>query len=248
MELDTLPQLTRLLAQQLETGTAAPTRPSQVPLTIQAILPASTIQGSAQYRSAADPTLKQRPRIQLVDTPGHPKLRSDALSHLLPSSSSGKKPTKLPQVDGVLFVADGTGLNSGDLGLSDAGEFLHDVLLALQRRYERAKSSRTNEIPVLIIASKDDLFTAAPAGLAKKALEKEVARVRAAKARGLMQVEEGDNPGDESALGGWQEGDGDDFTFGVMAEYGVKVDVVGCNVRDAENGVSRCWGWIGQSL
>jgi signal recognition particle receptor subunit beta len=182
-----------------------------------------------------------------VDTPGHPKLRSHALTRILPPQSAGKK-AKSPPLEGVIFVADATGLNTGDTGLGDAGEFLHDILLSLQRRYERTKTSRTKEIPVLVAAAKDDLFTAAPAALATKSLEKEIGRVRSARARGLMGVADGDEASDDNALGGWQDGDGDDFSFATMEEYGIKVTVVGGNVREGEKGVARWWSWIGDCL
>ena len=56
-------------------------------------------------------------------------------------------------------------------GLRQSAEYLHDLLLLLQTRSTKSKSSKApKELPVLVAANKLDLFTALPAPLVKRGI------------------------------------------------------------------------------
>jgi len=239
---------------QLETGNPSTTHTSQIPSTVQTALPKSTVPKSWRYRSTADHETQAPRSLLLTDTPGHGKVRHYAYNAL----SSANPP------HGILFVVDAADLSSSNTGtggasaaLSDAAEYLHDVLLELQKAYNTAKTSKAREIPFLIAANKMDLFTALPAPAVKSTLEREVTRIRETRAKGLLGVgtlgkNEGLGGNDEDrdeereVLGGTSEGD---FKFKAMEEWNVTIDVVGGNAVGEESpGVDGWWDWIGAQL
>lgn len=182
----------------------------------------------------------------LVDTPGHGKLRHYAVDHVV-------KPENLK---GIIYVVDAanlssaTGSRAGE-GLTEAAEYLHDMLLMLQRRYTSSKTSRgPNEIPVLIAANKMDLFTALPAPLVKNALESEVTNIRSTRSKALLDsgisMSEGDAGEEKEWLGDGGEGK---FEFRQMEEVNVPIEIAGGNVT-GEGGpdVAKWWDWIGSHL
>lgn len=180
-------------------------------------------------------------RYQLIDTPGHGKLRGEQATKYLEE----------PALSGIIYVVDAASLGSGNSGpLKDAAAYLHDVLLQLQKR-TTGKGSRKGkgEISVLIAANKQDLFTALPPGAVRERLETEIERVRQSKNKGLVDV--GDNREDDdedSMLGGGGE---DQFRFKMLEnDYGIKVEVAGGAVRgeEAGKGVERWEHWIGGCL
>jgi signal recognition particle receptor subunit beta len=162
----------------------------------------------------------------------------------------------------VIFVVDAANISAGDDGdaaaLRDAAGYLHDVLMVLQRAYTGAKSSKYASVPVLVAANKMDLFTALPAPLVKAALEKEITRLRATRARGIAAVGKVGKGEGLDAANSDDEGLGDDeaevlgggdaeskFTFEQMDEWGVDVLVTGGNVTGEEGpGVEGWWEWI----
>jgi signal recognition particle receptor subunit beta len=175
----------------------------------------------------------------LIDTPGHGKLREEqALSHI-----------QNPALRGVIFVVDSGALDSSDPAtLRDTASYLHDVLYALQlRKTGKGASTTLNDIAVLIAANKQDLFTALPAGAVKERLQNEIERVKQSRRKGISTVgKEIDD--DEEMLGGGGE---EKFSFDVMKEeYGIDVDVVGGSVKgeEAGKGVRRWEEWMGALL
>jgi len=203
-------------------------------------LPSNTRASSSQYRSENDPTLKQDKPLQLIDTPGHGKLRHYAREYLQ-TPPSGLK--------GIIFVVDAANVSSdssssANEALQDAAEYLHDILLMLQKRYTSAKTSKgPKELPVLVAANKLDLFTALPAPLLKGKLEQEISRVRDARAKGLMAAGMGEEDSEERDWLG--EGGENKFEFRMMEEVNCPVKVVGGNVLGAEGSdVEGWWGWI----
>jgi len=227
-------------AAQFESGKPSPTHISQAPSTVQVHLPSTTRAGSSQYRSENDPTLKQEKPLQLIDTPGHGKLRHYAREYL-------QDPP--PGLKGIIFVIDAANVSSDSSSsanetLQDAAEYLHDILLLLQKRYTSAKTSKgPKELPVLIAANKLDLFTALPAPLLKGKLEQEISRVRDARAKGLMAAGMGEEGSEERDWLG--EGGESKFEFRMMEEVNCPVKVVGGNVLGAEGSdVDGWWGWI----
>ncbi|KAK5198103.1 hypothetical protein LTR99_009519 [Exophiala xenobiotica] len=217
------------------------TRISQVYSNVSLLLPASVPLGSNKYRSENDVSLKnkQPTRYVMIDTPGHGKLRTQqALSQI-----------QNPALRGIIFVVDSSVLDSGDSTASrDTAVYLHDTLLALQRRVT-GKTKAIAEVPVLVAANKQDLFTALPAGAVRERLQAEIERVRVSKSKGLTTVgQESDADAEEDALGGGGEAQ---FTFKLMEdEYNIRVDVLGGAVKgeEAGKGVRRWEEWMGGCL
>lgn len=181
----------------------------------------------------------------LVDTPGHGKLRHFARDSIV-------NPQHLK---GIIFLVDAAILSSnstdsGDVGLSETAEYLHDMLLALQKRSINRKSSKEAAgLPVLIAANKLDLFTALPAHMVEKSLEAEITKLRNTKSKGLLDSGIGmdDDLEDRDVLGGPGEGK---FSFGLMDEYDVPIALAGGSVLSSDDAtdVKEIWDWIGQHL
>jgi signal recognition particle receptor subunit beta len=199
--------------------------------------------GSNKYRSDNDVSLKEKQptRYVLIDTPGHGKLRNEeALSQL-----------RSPVLKGVIFVVDASALDPSDsFSARDTAAYLHDTLLALQKRKTGKDSGKAKtDIPVLVAANKQDLFTALPPGAVKERLQAEIERVRLSRSKGLAAVgQEPEADAEEEILGGGGE---DKFSFALMEEeYGIRVDVVGGAVKgeEAGKGVQRWEEWIGGCL
>ncbi|KAL4986872.1 signal recognition particle receptor beta subunit-domain-containing protein [Aspergillus falconensis] len=234
------------------------THTSQTPTLATIRLPVSIPIGSNKYRSVNDTSLKEAQRnptkYRVKDTPGHGKLRgSQGLSELL--SMSMTKDTK-SKLRGVLFMVDTAAIAETET-LRDAASYLYDVLLILQKRaLQRGKSSAkaAAEIPVLIAANKQDLFTALPPGSVRERLETEIDRIRKSKSKGLMDAsaDAGESEGEDDILGSYDLKD--TFSFKAFEdEIGVKVDVVGGAVKGDDGdevgaGVRRWEEWVGQCL
>lgn len=172
----------------------------------------------------------------------------------LQSMSTVKDPRM--RARGVIFVVDTAALTQ-DETLRDTASYLHDALLALQRRAlskGKAALKVAGEVPVLVAANKQDLFTALPPGSVREKLESEIDRIRKSRSKGLMDasVDSGTGEGEDEILG--NDNVQDPFTFKFLEEeVGIKVDVVGGVVKgdDEENigsGVRRWEEWIGQRL
>ncbi|KAI9719328.1 MAG: hypothetical protein M1828_006229 [Chrysothrix sp. TS-e1954] len=159
---------------------------------------------------------------------------------------------KPQNLKGLIFIVDAAALSTSSEsdGLTEAAQFLHDILLALQKRHTSAKSSRgPPEMPVLIVANKLDLFTALPAKLVKKNLETEISKLRNTKSRGLVDSGIGMDDhtlDDQEMLGGNGEGK---FDFGLMEEYNVQIEVLGGSVFGTNGPDTRdWWQWISRYL
>lgn len=139
-------------------------------------------------------------------------------------------------------------------GLTETAEYLHDVLLLLQKRHTKGKTSKNPpSVPVLVAANKQDVFTSLPSGLVKTKLEDEIAKVRQTKSKGLL--DSGIGMEDDAGVdeeGNWLgEYGAKEFKFTQMEEHGVEVSVVGGNVKgdsDEKGVVEDWWSWIGENL
>ncbi|KAF8437416.1 signal recognition particle receptor beta subunit-domain-containing protein [Terfezia claveryi] len=207
----------------------ATTQTSQTTLSLECGLPAS-ICASSQYRSENDTSVrKEVKRFFMVDTPGHAKLRNIAMAEL-------DKHTTTSKIKGLIFVVD-----SAD-EMTKVAEYLHDVLLALQKRAGKDK------ISVLIACNKNDLFTALPPTRIKAMLEKEITRIRESRAKGLRDsgvagVDAVDADDENEWLGDGGEGQ---FKMEMMEEVGVDVTFKGGSV---EKGNCAHWRqWLGSCL
>ncbi|KAL2872246.1 signal recognition particle receptor subunit beta [Aspergillus lucknowensis] len=235
-----------------------PTHTSQTTTLATVRLPVSVPIASNKYRSVNDPSLKEGHRNQIKyrvrDTPGHGKLRgSQGLSELLSMSTS--KDTKL-KLRGVIFMVDTAAISEAE-ALRDAASYLYDVLLVLQKRaLNLGKSSlkAAAEIPVLIAANKQDLFTALPPGSVREKLEGEIDRIRKSKSKGLMDAsaDAGGAEGEDDILGSYDVKD--TFTFKEFEdEIGIKIELAGGAVKGDDEGaigagVRRWEEWVGQRL
>ena len=185
-------------------------------------------------------------KFLLADTPGHGKLRHHAFDSVI-------KPQNLR---GIIFVVDAADLSSSSSGtgkepLRQAAEYLHDLLLQLQKRATNTKSSKgPKRLPVLIAANKLDLFTALPPPLVQGVLEAEISNVRSSKNKGLLDSGIGMNDLDIGEEKEWL-GDGGEgrFEFSQMEEVNVSVSVAGGNVLGSEGpDIQQWWDWIGSNL
>ncbi|KAK2788214.1 hypothetical protein FQN52_006753 [Onygenales sp. PD_12] len=233
------------------------THTSQTSSLVSVTLPPTVPTGSNKYRSVNDPSLgessKNPIRYRLRDTPGHGKLRASQGIESLDALSSTKKATS--GVRGVIFMLDSATLSQSDELLRDAAKYLHDVLMTLQKRvYSNGSriSKKIANIPVLVAANKQDLFTALPPGSVKSRLESEIEKIRQSTRKGLLDVSVGASAEEEQDMLGGDEDDGP-FTFQLLEEQiGIKVDVVGGAVKsddgDLGSGIRRWEEWVGMCL
>lgn len=184
----------------------------------------------------------------MIDTPGHGKLRYFALDRLAEQN----------KIKGIIFVVDAADLSEAGPedrlrgGLRETAEYLHDVLLLLQRHASKARSSRGFQaVPVLVAANKLDLFTALPTPLVKTRLEGEITKIRESRARGLLDsgigMESATDIGDEKDWLG--ERDEAQFRFSQLADLDVPVHVAGGNAMGPDGSdVKQWWEWLADQL
>lgn len=143
----------------------------------------------------------------------------------------------------------------GAAGITKAAEYLHDVLLTLQklRAGKNASSSSSGgTLRFLIACNKNDLFTALPAARVKAMLEKEITRIRESRAKGLRGSDlagaaagSAEDVVDEENEWLGEGGEGE-FRMEMMEDVGVEVLVKGGSV---EKGDCDLWRqWLGSSL
>ena len=154
-------------------------------------------------------------------------------------------------VDAADISGASTSSDNGAEGRRQTAEYLHDILLLLQKRLTSSRSSKApRELPVLIAANKLDLFTALPAPLVRTALEAEILEVRSSRNKGLLDSGIGMNDLDIGEEKEWlgDRGEGA-FSFKQMEEAGVSVDVLGGNILGGDGpDVEAWWAWIGGLL
>jgi len=200
-----------------------------------------TLADSDKYRSEYDPTNSAHKKFLLIDTPGHGKLRHHAVENV----------TNPQNLKGVIFLVDSATLSAQEEGLRQTADYLHDILLLLQKRKTVGKGARVvKEVPVLVAANKMDLFTALPAPLIKSSLEAEITKVRISRSKGLLDsgIGMGDAADDDNDDWLGEMGSGD-FKFSQMEEFDVTVEVIGGNVLGSDGpSVEKWWKWISHRL
>lgn len=136
-------------------------------------------------------------------------------------------------------------------GLRETAEYLHEILLVLQKRASGARTMKApKDFAFLIAANKLDLFTALPPALVKSVLESEISKVRDSRSTGLLGSGIGMNELTMEDEKDWL-GDGSEapFEFKQMEEVGISVQVLGGNVVGADGAdVAAWWAWIGRCL
>ena len=193
---------------------------------------------SNQYRSTNDPSNQVHKKFLLVDTPGHGKLRHHALENI----------TNPQNLKGLIFVVDAATLSAGDEGLRQTADYLHDVLLVLQKRVGTKAAKALKEVPVLIAANKMDLFTALPVALVKSSLEGEITKVRISRSKGLLDSGIGMDDADDEKDDWLGEMGSKEFKFSQMEEFDIAIEVVGGNVLGDGSIVDKWWKWISERL
>jgi len=144
---------------------------------------------------------------------------------------------------------DAATLSAGDEGLRQTADYLHDILLLLQKRMDNKKTAKVlKEVPVLIAANKMDLFTALPAALVKSSLEAEITKVRTSRSKGLLDSGIGMDDADEDKDDWLGEMGSSDFKFSQMEEFDVSIEVIGGNVLGGAPTVNKWWGWVSERL
>lgn len=231
---------------------ASPTRLSQISTVIGMRLPPGTPLGSNKYRSENDYELQNAAKTatpyKLVDTPGHGKLRSEQALSWISKANTGLK--------GVILVLDSSAIESADSETAkDTVRYLHDVLLALQRRPKLVKRAKAGDVKVLIACNKQDLFTSLPPPAIRSRLQDELERLRTSRRKGVSAVDardDQDEDEDETALGGGGE---EKFSFKLFEdEFGISIDIIGGTVKgdassdDEGKGVVKWEEWIGSCL
>ncbi|KDN66377.1 putative signal recognition particle receptor beta subunit [Colletotrichum sublineola] len=220
----------------------ATTHTSQRPQTVE--LTASRDSKTAHSFRNHDDTSGTHTKFLLVDTPGHGKLRNQAMAKLAAGAASDKSKLKA-----VLFMVDAAAIGENEALAPTAG-YLYDVLLALQKRATSSKSSKPPAaVPVLVAANKTDLFTALPGALVKSNLEAEITRIRSSRSKGLLDSGVGiDDVGSEEHddwLGAYGT---EKFTFEQLREFDIDVDVTAGNVTGTGSGPDKWWSWIAQRV
>lgn len=177
-------------------------------------------------------------KFLLVDTPGHGKLRNSAMGKL----------RRAEKLRAVVFVVDAAALGEHDV-LAPTAQYLHDVLLSLQRRATATGKEKRQSVPLLVAANKMDLFTALPAGMVRASLEAEISRIRASRSKGLLDSGVGaDDIGSEEQDGWLGEYGSDKFEFKQMQEFDIEVDVLPGSVMAEEPDADKWWWWIAQRV
>jgi len=228
---------------QFSNGQPSVTHTSQAPQTALCQLPTNYKSFEDRFRSENDTSSRHQPEFLILDTPGHGKLRHHALSALKTSTA----------LKGLIYVVDSAAVSSA-AGLTEAAEYLHDVLLLLQKKHTQGKTSKTEAMPVLLAANKQDVFTSLPVGLVRTKLEDEITKVRLTRSKGLMDSGVGmeDDVGGVDEEQNWLGEYGSvRFKFAQMEEHGVEVKVAGGNVKgdgDDAGRVGEWWAWVGDNL
>ena len=169
--------------------------------------PANDTDADADATTAA----AAQPLLRLLDVPGHGKLR-----HMV--WEAVREETGLR---GVIFVVD-SAAGTTESSTAEAAALLRGVL--------RAVRARRRAVPVLLAATKQDLFSAVPAGLVGRGLERAVER-----GGGIAGVGEEEEEEEEEERGGF-------------ARMGVEVEVLGGFVGEHGEGLREWWEWMGGVL
>jgi signal recognition particle receptor subunit beta len=156
-----------------------------------------------------------------------------------------KNITNPQNLKGIIFLVDAATLSAGDEGLRQTADYLHDILLVLQKRNVKV----LKELPVLIAANKMDLFTALPAALVKTSLEAEITKVRNSRSKGLLDSGIGMGDLDDEKDDWLGEMGSKEFKFSQMEEFDVAVEVLGGNVLGGDGpSVEKWWRWVSERL
>jgi signal recognition particle receptor subunit beta len=160
-----------------------------------------------------------------------------------------KNITEPQNLKGIIFLVDSASLSAGDEGLRQSAEYLHDILLLLQKRATKTTSKAPQKMPLLIAANKMDLFAAVPAAMVKNVLEKEITKVRKSKSRALLDSGIGMGEAAEDNDDWLGEMGSTDFRFEQLAEFEISVEIAGGSALGSGNvATEKWWSWIADRL
>ena len=146
-------------------------------------------------------------------------------------------------------ISTGNASDAENEPLRQAAEYLHDVLLLLQKRAMSSKSAKEPRMNLLILANKLDLFTALPTPLVKTALEAEITNLRKSRNEGLLDSGVSMNDLDMGEEKEWLGDDEGKFDFSQMAQANVSVTLAGGNVVGPDGpDMKQWWDWVGSNL
>ncbi|TQS34276.1 hypothetical protein Golomagni_05347 [Golovinomyces magnicellulatus] len=223
---------------RLEHGPNTKTYTSQASTSVELFLPSNRTAGSNVFRSINDPSRNDHCKFQLVDTPGHEKLRHNSLQNI----------TNLPNLRGIMYFVDASRIKTDKDYLRTTTSYLYEILLLLKRKAEEGNYSK--EIQVLIAASKMDLFTAIPAAYVQKTLEQEISRLRDSKLNGLLDTEIASGHETEDVKDEWLGEKGSNlFQFSQIKELdNISIEICGGHVIGEEAQIERWLSWISDRL
>lgn len=200
---------------------------------------------SNTYRSAHDPASHMVKKFLAHDTPGHGKLRHEALARI---SALRKNALR-----GIIFLVDASALASSadDQIARETAEYLHDVLLRVQKGMSGSEAKHARDFYVLVAANKMDLFTALPTKTVQSVLEREIGKVRKSREKGLLDAEADTGHGHRAdETDDWLgEVGSTEFAFAQLEDSEIHVEVMGGNVCGEDgSSIQEWWGWVGQRL
>ncbi|EPS38340.1 hypothetical protein H072_7962 [Dactylellina haptotyla CBS 200.50] len=170
--------------------------------------------------------------FHLKDTPGHPKLRSFALTTITDPTASCL---------GIVYMLDSAAIIAQPR-LTDTVEYLYELLLAVQKRYTVLSETTTTAepIPLLIACNKNDLFTALPSAKISSQLQSELGRMKETKRKGLLNAGAGENDDEdlEQVLG---DDRSDQITWEGLREFGVDVSLQSGSIKSGSVGGWTSW-------
>jgi signal recognition particle receptor subunit beta len=148
------------------------------------------------------PVSDPKPRLEIVDVPGHPRLRSQFTDFL-------------PVTQRIFFILDATS-SSWMAHFRDVSEYLYDILAHPQ--------CRSNQIPVTIVCHKQDQILAFNASRVRQLLEQELDKLRETKSKSVL--EQGQ---EEEVLDNYLGFDGKPFQFDDVEN---EIEVIETSVED----------------
>ncbi|KAK6341252.1 hypothetical protein TWF696_008337 [Orbilia brochopaga] len=217
----------------LQEKTLIPTQTSTTSATVK--LPTGVLEQikSEDGGSSALEDTGSRHSFHLKDTPGHPKLRSQALTaiNLAPKSCIG-----------IIYMLDSAVLSSQPR-LTDTVEYLYELLLVIQKQFASLSESAATSpdpIPLLIACNKNDLFTALPSAKISNLLQIELGRMKETKRKGLLNAGAGEEDDEDldRVLG---DENSDHVTWEGLREFGVEISVQSGSIKSIAAESWKSW-------
>ncbi|EWC47028.1 hypothetical protein DRE_03790 [Drechslerella stenobrocha 248] len=213
------------------------TQTSTVSATVK--LPTSVLeQSSSEDGETSLPEETGSHSFHVKDTPGHPKLRSQALTSINLSTKS---------CIGIIYMLDSAVLSSQPR-FTDTVEYLYELLLVIQKQYASLSDSSTgppDPTKLLIACNKNDLFTALPSAKISSLLQTELGRMKETKRKGLLNAGAGEDDDEDldRVLG---DDNSNQVTWDGLREVGIEVSVQSGSIK--RRALDGWKGWMSSCL